>query len=70
LFLRHIVYRVASGDAELVRAVARRINALDPVDWLGQRTDLLERALVRYKELRRSLPAVPPRSELLAALSP
>ena len=69
LFLRHVVYRVAVGDGELLRVVARRINALDPVNRLGQRTDLLERALARYREMQPSLPPAPPRSQLLAALN-
>ena len=69
MFLRSVVYRCAPGDPELLRAVARRVNALDPVDALAQRTDLLDRAAARFDEIRSGLPAPPAKGQLLAALS-
>jgi 2-polyprenyl-6-methoxyphenol hydroxylase-like FAD-dependent oxidoreductase len=69
LFLRSVVYRMAPGDPELVRAVARRGNGLDPGDALSQRTDLLDKAQARYDEKRADFPAPPPKEQLLAALA-
>jgi 2-polyprenyl-6-methoxyphenol hydroxylase-like FAD-dependent oxidoreductase len=68
-FLRSVVYRTAPGDAELLRAVARRIHALDPIDALAQRTDLLDRASARFEDLKADLPPPPPKDQLLAALT-
>jgi 2-polyprenyl-6-methoxyphenol hydroxylase-like FAD-dependent oxidoreductase len=68
MFLRAVVYRSAVGDPVLVRAVARRVNALDPLELLGTRTTLLDRAQQRYDEIKAGFPAVPPRERLLAAL--
>ncbi len=45
LALRFVVYAAAGRDPEIFRAVARRIGALDPVDALSRRVDLIERAL-------------------------
>jgi 2-polyprenyl-6-methoxyphenol hydroxylase-like FAD-dependent oxidoreductase len=69
MYLRNVVYRTALGDPELVRAVARRINGLDPVDALLQRTDLLDKAQARYDERRADLVPPPPKDQLLAALA-
>ena len=70
LFLRSVVYRVAPQDPEILRAVLRRVNALDPIDHLASRPDLLARARALYDGMRGLLPAPPPRDELLAALQP
>jgi 2-polyprenyl-6-methoxyphenol hydroxylase-like FAD-dependent oxidoreductase len=67
MFLRSVVYRVAPSDPELLRAVARRIDALDPVDSLAQYPALLDRAESLYRDGAKA-PQVPPRSALLAAL--
>jgi flavin-dependent dehydrogenase len=68
-YLRSVVYRVAPQDPELLRAVVRRIDALDPVDALASRRDLLERAQSLYAGMRDSLAPPPPREQLLAALT-
>jgi 2-polyprenyl-6-methoxyphenol hydroxylase-like FAD-dependent oxidoreductase len=57
LFLRSVVYRVATQDPAILRAVCRRINLLDPVDALAANEQLLDRA-----------DAPPPRTTMLAAL--
>ncbi|HZS19865.1 MAG TPA: FAD-dependent oxidoreductase [Pseudonocardiaceae bacterium] len=68
LFLRSVVYRVATQDPAILRAVCRRINALDPVDALSAQTDLLDRAETIYRDMASGLPAAPPRTDLLDAL--
>jgi hypothetical protein len=68
LFLRSVVYRVATRDPAILRAVCRRINALDPVDALSAQTDLLDRAETIYRDIASGLPAAPPRTDLLDAL--
>ncbi len=68
LFLRSVVYRVAPHDPAILRAVCRRINALDPVNALAARADLLDRAETIYRDLAPGLPAAPPRGDLLDAL--
>jgi 2-polyprenyl-6-methoxyphenol hydroxylase-like FAD-dependent oxidoreductase len=70
LYLRAVVYPAAAGDPELTRAVARRINAVDPVDLLSRRTDLLDRAQARYEAAKAGFPPPPPKEQLLAAMSP
>jgi 2-polyprenyl-6-methoxyphenol hydroxylase-like FAD-dependent oxidoreductase len=67
-YLRSVVYRVAPQDPELLRAVTRRINALDPVDALAARRDLLERADALYDGIRGSVAPPPPREQLLSAV--
>lgn len=67
-FLRSVVYRVAPRDPALMRAAARRINALDPVDQLESSPELIARAQALYADLPAS-PAPPPRSALLDALT-
>jgi hypothetical protein len=68
LHLRSVVYRVCLQDPEILRAVTRRVNALDPIDALGRRGDLLERAKVLYDGMRDTIPAPPPREQLLSAV--
>jgi flavin-dependent dehydrogenase len=68
LHQRSVVYRVALQDPEVLRAVTRRVNALDPVEALGRRSDLLERAQVLYEGVRDTIPAPPPREQLLSAV--
>ncbi|MDT4996906.1 MAG: hypothetical protein QOD45_974, partial [Pseudonocardiales bacterium] len=67
LFLRFVIYRAAVGDAELLRAVARRINALDPPDTLAEDEQLLDRGAALYASLPPT--SVPPRAALLDALT-
>lgn len=67
MYLRSVVYRVAPKDPALLRAVARRVNALDPVDLLESDGALLARAQGLYDEM--TFPAPPPRSQLLDALA-
>jgi hypothetical protein len=67
MFLRFVVYRAAVGDPELLRAVARRINALDPPDRLTEEEQLLDRGAALYASLP-PIP-VPPRAALLDALT-
>jgi hypothetical protein len=69
LFLRFVVYPVAVRDPDLLRAVARRIDALDPVDQLAAQPELLDRARVLHAETAADRPSIPPRSLLLAALA-
>lgn len=70
LALRLLVYPAASHDPEIFRAVARRIGALDPVDALSARSDLIDRATVIGQEMAANAPAAhgPARDELAAAL--
>jgi 2-polyprenyl-6-methoxyphenol hydroxylase-like FAD-dependent oxidoreductase len=68
LFLRSVVYRVATRDPAILRAVCRRINALDPVDALSAQTDLLDRAERIHRDIAAELPLPPARTALLDAL--
>ena len=45
LFLRAVIYKVAPADPRLLRAVARRIDLLDPPNWLEENRDLHQLAL-------------------------
>ena len=67
-FLRSVVFRVAPRDPAMLRAVGRRMHALDPVDQLESDPELLARARSLYEEIRGTIPAPPPRAQLLAAL--
>ena len=67
-YLRSVVMRVAPKDPTLMRAVCRRINALDSVDLLESDSALLARAESLYDEIRGTIPPPPPRDQLLAAL--
>ncbi len=51
LFLRSVVYRAATLDATLLRAVCRRINLLDPIDALPANQELLDRGETLFREL-------------------
>ncbi len=70
LFLRMTAYPAAARDPDLFRAVARRVNLLDPPDALEHNEELIARA----QEIGRmgdSLPATgPTRDELLEAIKP
>jgi 2-polyprenyl-6-methoxyphenol hydroxylase-like FAD-dependent oxidoreductase len=66
LFLRSVVYRVATQDPTLLRAVCRRINLLDPIDALPSDQEMLDQAETLFNELPASTP--PPRRAMLAAL--
>ncbi len=73
LFLRFVVYPAATRDPAICRQVARRIDALEPVDALEGDTILLERArrihhmLVASGQLPPS--GLPERAELFAAIA-
>lgn len=69
LFLRFIVYPTAARDPALLRAVARRINALDPVGRLAGHPELLDRARALHAESAGDRPSMPPRSLILAVLA-
>jgi 2-polyprenyl-6-methoxyphenol hydroxylase-like FAD-dependent oxidoreductase len=69
LFLRFIVYPTAARDPALLRAVARRINALDPVERLAGNPELLDRARALHAESAGDRPSMPRRSLILAALA-
>jgi flavin-dependent dehydrogenase len=67
LFLRLVVYRMAPADPRLLRAVARRVDLLDPPDRLEEDQDLQALALDLF---RGALPAPgPSRSQMLEALA-
>jgi len=70
LFLRMTAYPAAAKDAGLFRAVARRVNMLDPPDKLERDAALIARA----QQIARDAAAPPAstlgRSELLAAIHP
>jgi 2-polyprenyl-6-methoxyphenol hydroxylase-like FAD-dependent oxidoreductase len=67
LFLRSVVYRVATQDPAILRAVCRRINLLDPVDALATNDAVLDRAEKLFAELPPT-GAPPSRETMLAAL--
>ena len=72
LFLRAVVYKVAPADPQLLRAVVRRIDLLDPTNWLEQNCDLHELALeiLRRMGQRDALPPPgPSRLQMLEALA-
>jgi hypothetical protein len=69
LFLRFIAYPTAARDPALLRAVARRINAFDPVDRLAGHVELLNRARALHAESAADRPSMPPRSLILGALA-
>ena len=68
LFLRMTVYPVAATDPELFRAVARRVNMLDPPDTLERNEALIGRAeeIARTNDV--AAPVGPTRDELLEAI--
>jgi 2-polyprenyl-6-methoxyphenol hydroxylase-like FAD-dependent oxidoreductase len=68
LHLRIGVYGVAGGDAELGRAVLRRINLLDPPDALPSSERLMSRAADLVADAP-AAPALPTRDDVRAALA-
>jgi hypothetical protein len=68
LFLRMTAYPAAAKDAELFRAVARRVNMLDPPDKLEHDATLIARAQQIARDAGPPPPGGPTRSELLAAI--
>ena len=64
LFLRLTAYPVSARDTRLFRAVARRVNALDPPDALARDEALVARALELADEVPQA-PPVPTREALL-----
>jgi 2-polyprenyl-6-methoxyphenol hydroxylase-like FAD-dependent oxidoreductase len=67
-YLRSVVYRVAPQDPALLRAVLRRVNALDPVDQLESDPALMARAQQLYDGSLGAVAVPPPRTQLLDAL--
>ena len=64
LFLRLTAYPASARDTRLFRAVARRVNALDPPDALARDEALVARALELADEVPQAAPA-PTREALL-----
>ena len=64
LFLRLTAYPASARDTRLFRAVARRVNALDPPDALARDEALVARALELADEVPQA-PPVPTREGLL-----
>ena len=69
LFLRLTAYPAAMGDPELFRAVARRVNALDPPDALAKDEALVARALELAGDGAARPRVGPTRDELLALIA-
>jgi 2-polyprenyl-6-methoxyphenol hydroxylase-like FAD-dependent oxidoreductase len=68
LFLRMTAYSSAGKDADLFRAVARRVNMLDPPGKLERDAALIARAQQIARDAGAPPPGGPARSELLAAI--
>jgi 2-polyprenyl-6-methoxyphenol hydroxylase-like FAD-dependent oxidoreductase len=69
LFLRLTAYPASAGDPELFRAVARRVNALDPPDALGSDEALVARAMELAADGGRRPQPGPSRDELLGLIA-
>jgi 2-polyprenyl-6-methoxyphenol hydroxylase-like FAD-dependent oxidoreductase len=69
LFLRMTAYPAAAKDPELFRAVARRVNLLDPPDALEQDETLIARAQQIAGEGGSPPASRPTRAELLEAIT-
>ncbi len=69
LFLRLTAYPAATHDADLFRAVARRVNLLDPPDVLQKDASLTERAERIAREAGPPPQMGPTRPELLEVLA-
>jgi 2-polyprenyl-6-methoxyphenol hydroxylase-like FAD-dependent oxidoreductase len=69
LFLRLTAYPAAMRDPELFRAVARRVNALDPPDALANDETLVARALAMAGDGAAPARIGPTRDELLALIA-
>ena len=61
-------YPAAAKDADLFRAVARRVDMLDPPNKLEHDTALIARAQQIARDAGPPPPGGPARSELLAAI--
>ena len=70
LFLRMTAYPAAAKEPDLFRAVARRVNMLDPPDKLEHDATLIARAQQIARDAGPSPLGGPARSELLAAIQP
>jgi hypothetical protein len=68
LFLRMTAYPAAAKDADLFRAVARRVNMLDPPDKLERNAALITRAQQIARDAGPPPPGRPARTALLAAI--
>jgi hypothetical protein len=68
LFLRMTAYPAAANDPDLFRAVARRVNLLDPPDALARDEELIARARELAPEVG-TAPAGPTREEVLEAIA-
>jgi 2-polyprenyl-6-methoxyphenol hydroxylase-like FAD-dependent oxidoreductase len=68
LFLRMTAYAAAAKDPDLFRAVARRVNMLDPPDTLEHDATLIGRAQQLAHDGGPSPPGGPARAELLEAI--
>ncbi len=68
LFLRLTASRAAANDPDLFRAVARRVNLLDPPDALEHDDQLIARAEEIASAAGATAPAGPSRSELLETI--
>jgi 2-polyprenyl-6-methoxyphenol hydroxylase-like FAD-dependent oxidoreductase len=69
LFLRMSAYPAAAKDPELFRAVARRVNLLDPPDALEHDEALVSRAEQIARDAESPGPSGPGRAELLEAIA-
>ena len=69
LFLRLTAYPAAMRDPELFRAVARRVNALDPPDALARNDALVARAQDLASEVTARPQLGPTRDELLGLIA-
>jgi 2-polyprenyl-6-methoxyphenol hydroxylase-like FAD-dependent oxidoreductase len=69
LFLRLTAYPSAMKDPVLFRAVARRVNALDPPDAMGNDEALVARAQELASDAPPPSPLGPTRDELLALIA-
>jgi 2-polyprenyl-6-methoxyphenol hydroxylase-like FAD-dependent oxidoreductase len=69
LFLRMTAYPAASKDADLFRAVARRVNLLDPPDALERNETLIARAQEIAHDSGPPPPGGPARADLLDAIA-
>jgi 2-polyprenyl-6-methoxyphenol hydroxylase-like FAD-dependent oxidoreductase len=68
LFLRMTAYPAAAKDADLFRAVARRVNLLDPPDALQRHEELIARAQEIAREGGSPPASGPTRDELLETI--
>jgi 2-polyprenyl-6-methoxyphenol hydroxylase-like FAD-dependent oxidoreductase len=69
LFLRMTAYPAAARDPDLFRAVARRVNLLDPPDALARDEELIARARELAPGVGATAPAGPTRQDVLDAIA-